>query len=224
MVDVALQRQNMVESQVRPSDVTDRRITAAMSELPREAFVPDHMRPLAYIDEEIALQAEKAGQKAARKLLAPRTLAKLIQALDLSDTDVVLDVGCATGYSSAVMSLIAETVVALESDAELAEKASEILTDIGRDNVVIVSGALRDGYASEGPYDAIFVGGEVSAVTEELLDQLKDGGVLVTIEADQSASRAIVMSRNGEVFDKTVCFDTTGPALPGFEAKAVFAL
>ncbi len=214
----------MVESQVRPSDVTDRRITKAMSDIPREVFVPEAMQSLAYMDTAVALTAEKPGQRQARTLMAPRTFAKLVQLLDLSEKDVVLDVGCATGYSTAILSSIAETVVALESDAALAEQATEVLSNIGRDNAAVVVGPLKDGYPSEGPYDAIFVGGEVPAVPDGLLDQLKDGGVLVTIVADGKISRAIVWQRTGETFDRREAFEASAAPLPGFERKTAFAL
>lgn len=224
MVDPALQRLNMVESQVRPSDVTDRRILTAMSNIPREAFVPAAMKPLAYMDEAILLTPPKGSQKHGRSLMAPRAFAKLLQALDLGKTDVVLDIGCATGYSTAILAGIAETVVALESDPELAEQATEILSSLSIDNAVVVTGLLKDGYAGECPYDAIFVGGEVGAIPDELLDQLKDGGRLVTVVSESGLSRAIIWRRLGENFDREIAFEAASPRLPGFERKATFAL
>ncbi len=223
MVDPVLQRLNMVESQVRPSDVTDRRVVTAMSNTPREAFVPPAMKPLAYMDEAIALTVAKPGKNAARALMAPRVLAKLLQALDLSETDVVLDIGCATGYSTAILAEIAETVVALESDPELSEQASENLSSLSLDNTAVVTGTLKDGYANEGPYDAIFLGGAVPEVPDDLLDQLKDGGRLVTVVSNGPVSRAVIWRRLGEAFDCEEAFEAAAPELPGFERKAAFS-
>ncbi|MGH1418384.1 MAG: protein-L-isoaspartate O-methyltransferase family protein [Hyphomicrobiaceae bacterium] len=222
MVDPERQRLNMVESQVRPSDVTDRRVLAAMTNTPREAFVPAPLRSLAYMDDGIALTTGKNGQKPVRAMMAPRVLAKLLQALDLTETDVVLDIGCATGYSTAILAAIAETVVALEADPEWTEQASENLSSLGLDNTAVVTGVLKDGYASEGPYDAIFLGGTVAMVPEDLLDQLKDGGRLVTVVAEGPLSRAVIWRRSGEIFDREDAFEASAPELPGFERKAEF--
>ena len=140
MVDAAIQRLNMVESQVRPSDVVDRRILAAMGNIKREKFVPAAKRSLAYMDE--AIQLETDSEASPRVLLPPRLLAKMVQNLELEDTDLVLDIACATGYSTAVLAAIAQTVVGLECDAGLADQASKALGEAGVDNAVVVKGAI----------------------------------------------------------------------------------
>ena len=149
MVDAAIQRLNMVESQVRPSDVVDRRILTAMGNIKREKFVPVSKRSLAYMDEAIQLETESGGSQ--RVLLPPRLLAKMVQNLELEGTDLILDIGCATGYSTAVLAAIAQTVVGLECDADLADQASKALGEAGVDNAVVVKGALLEGYPNEGP-------------------------------------------------------------------------
>ena len=221
MIDAALQRKNMVESQVRPSDVTDRRITRAMLAIPREQFVPAQLKSLAYMDNELTLSS---GREAPRALMAPRTFAKLVQLADLAETDIVLDVGCASGYSAAVIAHIAQTVVALECDAGLAAAATRTLSSLHCDNVAVVTGDLAQGYPKEGPYDAIIVEGTVASVPSALLHQLKDGGRLVAVIVDGGVSQAARWRRIGEAFDHVTAFDAPAPPLPGFEHASGFVL
>ncbi|MCB1506866.1 MAG: protein-L-isoaspartate O-methyltransferase [Hyphomicrobiaceae bacterium] len=220
MVNVALQRKNMVESQVRPDDVTDRRIINAMLQVPREAFVPTSLKPVAYIDEALTLVKAEAGTMA-RGMMAPRAFAKLVQLAELSDQDIVLDIGAASGYSAAVISKLAQTVVALEVDPALAEQATKALEDLKSDNVAVVKGDLEVGYPSEGPYDAIIIEGAVEDLPASLLDQLKDGGRLVAIEAGV-AGHAVLYRRSGRNFDRRAAFAASAPALPGFQRKKEF--
>lgn len=218
MIDAALQRKNMVESQVRPNDISDRRILRAMLQLPREAFLPTGVRAIAYMDDDIPLTAE--GQRA---LMSPRAFAKLVQLAEIADSDLVLDVGAATGYSAAVLSRMCETVVALESDTEMAEKAGASLEANGIDNVVVVTGSLPAGYPDEGPFDAIVVEGRIAKLPEALLDQLKDGGRLVAVlEDEDGVSRGAIWRRIGAAFDTRTVFEIGAPALPGFERPKEF--
>lgn len=219
MVDAAMQRKNMVESQVRPSDVTDRRIPRAMLSVPREQFVPPHLKSLAYIDNELVLTS---GREPTRALMAPRTFAKLLQLADLAETDLVLDVGCATGYSAAVIASIAQTVVALECDAGLAAAAARTLASLHCDNVVVVTGDLPQGYPKEGPYDAIIIEGAVASMPQALLEQLKDGGRLVAVLTEGGVSQAAHWRRIGQAFDHIAAFDAAAPLLPGFERATGF--
>ena len=217
MADLSVQRQNMVESQVRPSDVTDRRIPRAMTEIPREAFVSGSRKGLAYLDIELPVESPGQGTTSGRVLLAPRTLAKLLQLAAVEPGDIVLDVGCATGYSSAILARLAQTVVALECDTGLAQEATRVLQSLGVDNVAVVQGPLNAGYPGEGPFDVIVVEGGVSGVPEALLGQLKDGGRLVAILTDGRSGRAVVWRRTGETISERDGFDAAAPVLPGFE-------
>lgn len=219
MVDAAVQRTNMVESQVLPSDVTDYRIARVMSELAREKFVPETMAALAYMDEAI-LVSQAGGER--RWLLAPRVEAKLIQLADIGADDHVLVVGCATGYSAAVIAGLARSVVALESGEALVSEARKNLADTA--NVSVVSGALKAGWPTKAPYDAVVLPGSVSDVPEDLLDQLKDGGRLVAIVDDGGTGKATVWKRLGRSMDSRVAFDAAAPALPGFAKAPVFVL
>lgn len=221
MVDAATQRMNMVESQVLTSDVTDRRILRAMRELPRERFVPAPMTALAYMDE--AVPVTPAGAER-RWLLAPRVLAKLLQLADIGDDNHVLDVGGATGYSTAVLAGMGKSVVALESNIKLAEQARANLAALAIDNASVAVGELTAGWLDKAPYDAIVLQGAAATVPEALFDQLKDGGRLVAILLEAGLGKATVWRRLGRSVDTWGAFDAAAPVLPGFERVRVFVL
>jgi protein-L-isoaspartate(D-aspartate) O-methyltransferase len=220
MIDAAEQRINMVESQVMPSDVTDRRILQAMRSVPRERFVPARYATLAYMDETLPL-ATAAGPRA---LMAPRVLGKLLQLADFGERDRVLDVGAGSGYAAAVLAGIAKTVVALECDRILADGMRKGLASLAIDNVNVVVGELADGWPVEGPYDVILLDGAIAERPQALLDQLKDGGRLVAIKNYGEIGKATIWRRLGRSFDGWTAFDASAPALPGFEPAAAFAL
>jgi len=221
MVEAAIQRINMVESQVLTSDVTDHRILRAMRELPRERFVPPALAPLAYMDEAVPLTAAGPGR---RWLLAARVEAKLLQLADIGEEHHVLDVGSATGYSAAIIGRMARSVIALESDEALAASARTNLADLGIGNATVVSGALNAGWPDKAPYDAIILQGSVSVEPEDLLDQLKDGGRLVAIVDEEGIGKATVWRRLGRSMDARVVFDASAPELPGFAKAPAFVL
>jgi len=216
MVDAATQRLNMVDSQVLPSDVTDRRILQAMRELPRERFVPQTMAGLAYIDE--ALPLTPPGPER-RWLLAPRLTAKLLQLADISDGDRVLHVGCGTGYGTAILARMAGSLIAIESDEALADEARTNLADLGIANVTVKTGPLDAGSADDAPFDAIVIEGAVLDAPDVLLDQLKGGGRLVAVIAEDGVGTATQWRRLGRSVNSWGAFDAAAPVLPGF-AKA----
>lgn len=220
MADFALQRKNMVESQVRPSDITDRRIMRAMLDLPREAFCPASQTATAYRDETLLLTADRGSR--ARYAVAPRVLAKLIQALDLGDNDAVLEIGCGTGYATAVLARMAAKVTALESDASLAAAARNALEAVKAANATVIEGDCAAGHAPGAPYDAILIGGAVPQVPRAILDQLKDGGRLATVVSEGGFGRLTQWRRLGGTFDSCVIGDSAAPALPGFEKAKEF--
>jgi protein-L-isoaspartate(D-aspartate) O-methyltransferase len=221
MTDSSLQRKNMVESQVRPSDVTDRRIARAMSELPREEFVPREQRSLAYKDTEIVVRRAGPGLPA-RALIEPRVLAKLVQLCSIEPTDVALVVGCTTGYTAAVVARLAQTVVALEAEDALVQEATRALQALSIDNVAVVQGPLSSGYPSEGPYDVILIDGGVETVPDAILGQLKQGGRLVAVVLDPPGGHATVWRRTTAALARTREFDAGAPRLPGFEKAQGF--
>ena len=201
MTDTATQRKFMVDTQVRPSDVTDRRIIQAMLEVPREAYVPAALQPIAYMDEQLRV----AGTGAGRYLLAPRTLAKLLQNLDVAANSVVLDLGGATGYSAAVLAKLAGRVVMVEPDQGLAGYARDQLHHSPL--VKIIVGDATAGAAADGPFDAILINGAIEVVPPALLDQLKDGGRLAAIQVETGIGRATLWRRFGMKFDRRTLFD-----------------
>ncbi len=218
MGDANQLRINMVDGQVRPSDITDRRIIRAMLEVPREAFVPADVQGLAYCDGDIPLGPE------GRVLLAPRVFAKLVQLAELGDRDNVLVVGSGTGYGAAVLAGFADRVVALEADAGLHAAAAGQLQDRDFKRVNPIHGPLADGYAQGGPYDVILIEGAVTDVPPELLQQLKDGGRLVGILANGRTGTATLWRRSGRSFGQVSGFDASAPTLQAFARKKDFAL
>lgn len=223
MTDSKAQRINMVESQVRPSDVTDRRIIRAMLEVPREAFVPPALNALAYMDEAVPVTKRVDG-RAVRALLAPRTLAKLVQLAEIGPDNKVLDVGCATGYSTAVLAKLAAKVVALEVDDALAARAAETLRQLHVDNAEVLRGALEGGAPDHAPFHAILLNGAAQLVPQGLLEQLVDGGRLVAVLAEGGFGRAQLWRRSGKTFDARPAFDAGAEPLPGFSRAHEFSL
>lgn len=219
--DFSEQRVKMVDGQVRTTDVTDAGILDAMLTVPREAFVGAKRRPLAYIDEHIEIAPAEAG-KPARYLMQPSPFAKLAQLAEIRPSDFVLDIGCGTGYSAAVLSKLASSVVALESDTALAETATSTLSRFGYDNVAVVQGSLSAGYPAEAPYDVIFLEGAVEELPRVLFDQLKEGGRLVAVEGQGNAGIARLFLKTTGVVSGRRAFNAAIRPLPGFERKGVF--
>lgn len=216
MTDFATRRRMMVDTQVRPSDVTKFPIIDAMLRIPREAFVPDAEKEAAYAGRNVRL-AEN------RVVLEPRTLAKMLDAVNIDNDDLVLDIGAGFGYSSAVIARIAEAVVAVEEDEAFTSEAQSLLVEHG-DNVVFHEGALAQGAAEHGPYDAIVIEGGVAQLPEAITAQLKDGGRIVCLFMEG----ALGTVRVGWKIDGTItwrfAFNASAPVLPGFEKQDAFAL
>jgi protein-L-isoaspartate(D-aspartate) O-methyltransferase len=221
MLDFVAARRMMVDSQVRTSDVTDLRLIAAMLAVPRERFLAAEQADLAYLDCDIPVTAAPAG-KPTRRLLKPMVLAKLIQAAAIANSDHVLDVGCATGYSSAVLARLAHSVVALEQDAALAELARDNLQALGVGPVQVVTGSLADGWQPQAPYDVILLNGASEVAPKALLRQLKPGGRLVGVLGRGPAGKAMLYRSIGGECGGRPIFDATAPLLPGFTAPAAF--
>jgi protein-L-isoaspartate(D-aspartate) O-methyltransferase len=217
MVDFAQARRTMVDSQVRPSDVTDLKLIAAMLEVPREQFVPAARRAIAYLDMDVPVDGQGG-----RALLNPMVLAKLLQAAGIGEGDRVLDVGCATGYSAAVLAKLAGHVVALEEDAALARIASETLAATRVATVSVASGPLHKGWEQDAPYDVIVVEGASEVVPAALLAQLKDGGRLVAVIGSGPMGKATIYRSAGGGATGQTLFDATAPLLPGFARPAAF--
>ena len=216
MADFAKARRNMVDCQLRTNKVVEPALIEAFATVPRERFVEPHRQAIAYVDEDVPV-----GNR--RYLMEPMVFARILQALAIGPDDIVLDVGCATGYSTAILSQLAATVVALESDHDLATRANSLLTELSADNAVVVEGPLADGYAAQGPYDVIWIGGGVAEITADLKDQLAEGGRLATvIDRGSGAGEAILMLKRNGIVSQRSLFDANVPRLPGFERKVGF--
>lgn len=214
-IDYAKARAAMVEGQIRTNDVTDTRIHRAMGTLPRERFVPKSKRPLAYMGESVPLGDE-------RYLMDPRAISKLLQALEVSEGDVALDIGCATGYSTAVLASMCDTVVGLDEDEALVSGADALLQDLGILNAAVVTGPLKAGVPDQGPYNIILVSGGVEIVPEQWTAQLADGGRMGVILLEGRIGRAHLYVNTGGVVSSRVVFDAVVPVLPGLTRTETF--
>lgn len=215
-MDFEAARRHMVDSQLLTNRVTDPRLISVMETLPRERFLPEERRTLAYIDEDVPL-----GD--GRYMTEPMVVARMIQALEPSESGVALVVGCATGYASAVLGKLVSTVVALEVSHGLATRAQSALADLGVDNAAVVEGALEQGYAQQAPYDVILIDGQVTEVPTVILDQLAEGGRLATVEKPVGrVGRLVRYLRYQGGTSKLDMFDASIPPLPGFEPEESF--
>ncbi|MBL4927802.1 protein-L-isoaspartate O-methyltransferase family protein [Fuscibacter oryzae] len=217
MSDYSARRIMMVDTQVRPSDVTKYPIIEAMLAVPREKFVPADLREAAYAGENVALAS-------GRVVLEPRTLAKLLDALDIQPSELVLDVGAGLGYSTAVIARMAEAVVAVEEDEALAAEATKALAAQGADNAAVLTGALAAGSPKHGPFDVITIEGGVEVLPDDLLAQLKDGGRIGAIFMQGAVGIAKVGYKDGGRMTWRFAFNAAAPVLPGFAAKQGFTL
>lgn len=217
MTDFAARRRMMVDTQVRPNDVTKFPIIEAMLAVPREAFVPQNRREAAYVGENLSIAP-------GRVLLEPRTIAKMLDAIDIQPGEVVLDLGCGLGYTAAVIARLADAVVAVEEDADLAEEAQARLSAQDVHNAAVIAGPLAGGGAKHGPYDVIVIEGAAEVVPEAVLAQLKEGGRIGCLFMEGALGIARVgLKAEGRVAWRRV-FDAAAPVLPAFAAERGFAL
>jgi protein-L-isoaspartate(D-aspartate) O-methyltransferase len=211
-------RQKMVDGQLRTSDVTDRRILDAMLSLPREIFVPEDRRALAYLD--LDLDIGPTGSK--RFLIKPMTTARLLQAAEIKPTDKVLIAGCATGYMAALAARLAAEVVATESDSALAARGNDILPKLVQQIVTIQTVETTAGWPAEAPFNVIVLNGATEITPEGLYQQLAESGRLVGVFASERPSRAVLVTRSHGDFGHRTLFDVAAPILPGLERRAEF--
>jgi protein-L-isoaspartate(D-aspartate) O-methyltransferase len=216
MRSLEIARAHMIESQLRPNKVTDQRLLGAFASIRRELFLPEHLRQVAYIDEDLPLGG-------GRHLMEPMVAARLLQTAAVERTDVMLVVGAGTGYEAALSSMLARSVVALEEDPELARQARAALVEHTIASVSIVEGPLLKGYRPRAPYDVILFAGAVAEVPAEISAQLaEEGRLLAVVKSEGTIGRATVTIRTGGLLARRVIFDAAIPLLPGFSPRAAF--
>lgn len=207
----------MVDTQIRPSDVTKFPIIKAMLSVPREVFVPEERREAAYVGENLPLAA-------GRVVLEPRTLAKILDALNIGPNEMVLDIGAGFGYCTAVIAQMAEAVVAVEEDAGLAREAQALLAEHGGDNIVVETGPLSEGAAAHAPYDVILIEGGIEVLPEAIGEQLREGGRIACLFMEGDLGVVRIGHKAGGVITWRFAFNASAPVIAGFEEAASFAL
>ena len=216
MADFAAFRDAMVDGQLRPNGITDPHLIRAFRSVPRELFVPSNLQDLAYIEDNLKIEND-------RLLMQPRILAMLIQALELKVHDKALTIGCASGYSAAILSYMADTVVGLDSDAQMIELAMSLFSELVLDKITMISGDLTQGAPQQAPFDAIVIEGAVSYVPQNLFDQLADRGRLAAvIQTQKEIGQAMLFFKHNNQISKRRIFDACLPILKAFEMPAKF--
>ncbi|MEO1151793.1 MAG: protein-L-isoaspartate O-methyltransferase [Pseudomonadota bacterium] len=219
-MDYQAARKHMVASQVRPNDVTDLALQKALETIPRERFLPAHLRDIAYVEREHVYGAQDAAQ---RVMLMARDFAKLLAVAKPRTGDHVLDVACGTGYSTAVLGHLCEMVVGIESDEKLRTKAQGLLSELSIDNTAVVDGDVTTGDAAQGPYDLIVIAATIAREPTVLLEQLKPGGRLVTIWRQGKADKGILFRRTESGISRVPYFDAgASHVLAPFAAEKEF--
>jgi protein-L-isoaspartate(D-aspartate) O-methyltransferase len=214
-MDFAHARTMMVDNQIRTEDVTDWDVLRSFLTVPREAFLPEDKRSLAYIGKDLPLPS-------GRRLMAPSSFARLLQLLLVRPDDAVLDVGSGTGYAAAIISRLAGKVVALEEDPELAEAARAALAAHAGDNVEVAEGPLREGWPAGAPYDRILFQGAVEELPPTFVEQLGEGGRLVAVEGKGNAAATRIYLKEGGIVSNRFAFNCSIPPLPGFARPPEF--
>lgn len=205
----------MIAGQIKPNRVSDPRLLGVLGQIPREKFVPKALRGVAYVDEDIEIAP-------GRFLMEPMVFARLLAAAEVRADDLVLDLACGTGYSTAVLAQLAGAVIAVEEDADLARAASDSLAALELGNASVVTAPLAQGYAKDAPYDLIFVNGAMDHIPDTLIDQLADGGRFVGVLRQGAVGRGIIGHKAGDAFGYRAFMDANVPLLRAFTAPPAF--
>ncbi len=217
MSSFASRRTTMVDTQIRPMDVTKYPVLDALQDVPRELYVPDNQKDAAYAGTNLPLGG-------GRVVLEPRTLAKMLESLDIQPDEMVLDIGSGLGYSAAVIARLAEAVIALEEDESLASEAEATLSAEAVDNVAVVTGSLCEGAAQHSPYDVIVLQGGVAELPGVIEDQLKEGGRIACLFMEDALGAVKIGYKLDGRVNWRFGFNAGAPVLPGFEGNAAFVL
>ena len=215
MFDFEQARHNMVECQIRTVKVNDARVVEALRAVPREAFLPDHLKALAYVDEDLRIKGD-------RYMMEPMILARLLQAAEIGPRDAALAIGCGTGYAVALLARLAETVVGVEPDGAFVAASDAALSRQGVDNAAVIEGDPTQGYPRQAPYDVILIEGRCADVPKSITDQLAEGGRLVSVIDERGVGKAMLMRRSGGAIGSRVLFDAQVPRLAAFDRAPAF--
>ncbi|WP_208437445.1 protein-L-isoaspartate O-methyltransferase family protein [Bartonella taylorii] len=215
IADFAELRRKMVDNQIRTVDVTDLSVLEAFLTVPREDFISEDIKALSYLDSDIIVCPAQNGLPACYSM-RPASLAKLLQLAAIKSSDIILDIGANSGYCTALLSKLARSVIALESNKALSERAAKILERNQCDNVVVIHGPLEQGYAVEGPYDLIFIEGSVDFIPEGIFDQIKDTGRLVVVEGQGNSGVARIYVKQDGIIAARRAFNLAVKPLPSF--------
>ncbi|MEM6682760.1 MAG: protein-L-isoaspartate O-methyltransferase [Pseudomonadota bacterium] len=216
MSDFTDAREAMINGQLRPNKIVDAAVLSAIRAVPRELFVPKAKRAMAYVDEDIEVLP-------GRWLMEPVVFGRLIEAADISASDAVLDIGCLHGYSAAVFAQLANVVVGVEDDAGVVERANEMLTELGLGTAAVVENTLVDGYDKEAPFDVVFIGGAVERIPRAIVDQLAEGGRLITVQVKNGVGRCVLGKKVAGVFGLSAFMDAQVPLLDAFSLPDTFS-
>ena len=218
MPDFKAARTNMVDCQIHTAGVISPGILSAFETIPREKFVPANVQTVAYTDEDVPVGS-------GRFLLEPMIHAKMVQAVEPSANDKILDIGGATGYSAAILSSLSKDILALEENAEFLKKAEELWSSLEINNVRPVAGKMTEGAPAHAPFDLILINGSVTEIPEAITNQLAANGRLITIIRAPNAvmGQVTLMRKTGaKGLSSRPLFEAGSPYLPGFAPKTAF--
>lgn len=215
-------RMHMINNQLMPGNILSERLIAAMAAVPREWFAPEIYQETAYVDEDIPLGY-------GRYMLEPLLFARLLDAANIQPGDRILDIGSATGYSTAVLAQLAGRVIGIEEESELAQKAAQNIAMAGIRNANIISSAFASGHPPLAPYDVIFIAGSIRNIPSSYAAQLAEGGRVVSIRnisqrpgSKCGLGKIVVMEKHAGKFSSRLLSDASSPVLKGFEDKPGF--
>ncbi|MGY9051906.1 MAG: protein-L-isoaspartate O-methyltransferase family protein [Alphaproteobacteria bacterium] len=221
MNDWNLSRINMVENQIKPYGIKNLELLRALESIPRELFFENSDVDRSYSDQHIILKSLDEGSED-RFVISPVIFSKMIEIVDIQKNEVVLDIGCANGYSSAIISHLADTVVAIDQGENLTNLAEENLYKAGINNVVVVNTDIKTGYAKEAPYDVIVIEGSVDSIPNDIYLQLNTNGRIIAINADDTIGKVTLYIKDNEIFSSKFFLEATVPYLTAFKKENEF--
>ena len=215
-MDSHLLNKNMIEGQIKPIGGMQKNILQAFSSVNRDDFVPQNLKDNCYSEKNLFLKRD-------RFVLKANLIAKIISALNISNEENVLVIGSSTGYSSAIISRLAETVISIEEDQELLDFSEEAIKKNGIDNIVFINNAMIEGCSEQGPFNAIIIEGAIDEVPPNILNQLEDNGRLIAMINNKGVSNVIEYQKKNNIFTDRFLFSCTAPKLKCFDKRKSFS-